>query len=718
MDIQNSKTFTLPFHGRDIHITKADIAQNANAAIIGQYGDTAVMVTVVMGKQDRPIDFFPLTVDYEERFYAAGKIIGSRFVRREGRPSQDAVLSGRLIDRTIRPLFDDRLRRDVQVVVTILSYDEENDPDFIALLTASIALSVSDIPWAGPVAGIRLSQAETGIRINPLNSELAQALSQEGGFEAFFSGTENRINMIELAGKNVSDDVAKTIFETSQNEIKNLIAFQKTIISEIGKPKATIAVKTVDEKLEAEIRSFAYAKLEAIPYIKDGNEREAAYGALKAELIAHLTEKELDPKDTDIVWEELINEIVHKNILEKEQRPDGRGMNEIRPLDARVALLPRLHGSALFTRGQTQSLAVTTLAAPGSEQIVETMEITGKRRFMLHYNFPPYSTGEIGRMGMPGRREIGHGALAEKALKSMIPSQEKFPYTIRIVSEILSSNGSSSMASVCAGTLSLMDAGVPIEHPVAGIAIGLATRQGYDRANASDEFKIMTDIQGPEDHYGDMDLKIAGTRIGITAMQMDVKVEGITAAMFAQGLIQAKEARMQILDLIEKTLPAPRPQLSKFAPIIMTLQIKPAQIGMVIGPGGKMINGIIADYGLQTIDISEDGNVFIAGDGAEKVQKAYDFIKDMTREFEVGEVVTGPIVKIFEFGAILDLGGGKDGMIHVSEIQNGFVKNAGDILKVGQTVTAKIIRIEESGKIGLSMKVLQPKGPTPQEPAK
>lgn len=707
MDIQNKKEFTLPFFGRELKFTISDIAGQANAAVIGQYGDTSVLVTAVMGKQDKQTDYFPLTVDYEERFYAAGKIIGSRFIRREGRPSDMAVLSGRLIDRSVRPLFNAKLRRDVQLVVTILSYDDQNDPDFLALMTASLTLAISDIPWDGPVAGVRVLGTKEGIVFNPLNEQITAEMEKEGSFASFFSGTENRINMIEFEGKEAKEDDAKKVFLQSLDEIKKLISFQKEIVSKIGKKKSEVVLFTYDQKLVEEIKNFSYKKLESALYIESKSERQNSISAVKEELIEHLKTLQFeDLTKLEYIWEDFINEIVHKNVLTSDKRPDLRKLDQIRPLQAYVGLFKRLHGSALFFRGETQSLAVTTLAAPGSEQLVETMETSMKRRFMLHYNFPPYSTGETGRVGMPGRREIGHGALAEKALRYVIPSQDEFPYTIRIVSEILSSNGSSSMASTCAGTLSLMDAGVPIKKPVAGIAMGLMTHQGYEENSKSDEFKVLTDIQGPEDHYGDMDLKIAGTRDGITAMQMDVKVEGIDEKIFVQAMTQAKKARNEILDLIEKTIPAPRKELSSYAPIIMSVNVKPYQIGMVIGPGGKMINGMIEDFKLQTIDIDDSGKVFIAADSADKARAAAEFIKGMTHEFEVGEIIEGKIIKLLDFGAIVDLGGGRDGMIHISEAKNGFVKQITDVFKMDQAVKAKIIKVEENGKVGLSVKAL------------
>jgi len=706
MNIPHKKEFSLELFGRTLSFTISDLASQANASVVGQYGDTVVLVTAVMGNQDRATDFFPLTVDYEERFYAAGKVLGSRFVRREGRPSDLAVLSGRLIDRSIRPLFDQRLRREVQVVVTILSFDEENDPDFVALATASLALAISDIPWKGPIAGMRLMKADGSFIYNPTYQQSETVLEKNGSFEAFFSGTAGRINMIELLGNEASEADVEEGFVNAHEEIKKLITFQESIIKEIGKPKTSIVLTQEDPALVDAVRSFAHDRLQEALYVVDKGERAKGLEVLRAELDEHLGGAGFeDLSGVEGVWENLVNEIVHINILEKEKRPDGRAMDQVRPLFASVGLFKRLHGSAFFSRGQTQSLAVTTLAAPGHEQLVETMESSTKRRFMLHYNFPPYSTGEVKRMGSPGRREIGHGALAEKALRPMIPSQEEFPYTIRLVSEIVSSNGSSSMASVCAGTLSLMDAGVPIKKPVAGIAMGLVTHQGYNEVATSDAFKIMTDIQGPEDHYGDMDLKVAGTRDGITAVQMDVKMEGLTRDMFVAALPMAQKARFEILDVIAGAIEAPRKELSEYAPVILTAMVKPEQIGMVIGSGGKTINGLIEEFGLESIDINEDGSVFVSASSAQKAQRAIEAIENMTKEYGVGDVVEGPIIKLLDFGAIVDLGGGQDGMIHVSEIKNGFVDKVSDFLKEGQVVKAKVVKMD-NGRISLSIKAL------------
>ena len=697
MDL-NKQQFSIDFAGQPLTLSVSKIGEQADAAVIGTYGDTSVLVTAVMGKQDKDINYFPLVVDYEEKFYAAGKIIGSRFVRREGRPSENAILSGRLIDRSIRPLFDHAMRRDVQLIITVLSYDEANDPDFIALLSASTALLISPIPWNGPIAGVRLARTADGKTIiNPTNQIFEE--NKNILFDAFISATSERINMIELGGNEAREkDIVET-FGEGHEEIKKLIEFQKEIAKKIGQAKIEIEIKKPSQELKEKISVFLNNKIEEALYIKDKTERQNRLHELKENLKQYLLSESISEfEDMETIWEEEIDKLVHKNILESGKRPDGRQLDQVRELYAEAGILKRLHGSALFFRGNTQALAVTTLAAPGAEQLVETMEVSGKRRFMLHYNFPPYSVGETGRMGGVGRREVGHGNLAEKAVKSLIPSTDEFPYTIRVVSEILSSNGSSSMASVCAASMSLMDAGVPIKKPAAGIAMGLMSSE-------DGRYKILTDIQGPEDHYGDMDCKVAGTADGITAMQMDVKIEGITPKILEEVLEQSKKARLEILDFIGKAISKPRPEISAYAPRVLTIDILPEQIGEVIGPGGKMINTIIKETGVTTIDIEQTGRIFITAESLEKAQAALRQIQSLTRTFQIGEIIEGKIIKILEFGAIVDLGGGKDGMIHVSELKEGFVKKVEDVVKLGDIVKAKIIKIE-NGRIGLSMKAI------------
>ncbi len=702
------KKYSVEVGSKTLTLEVSSLAEQANAAVLAKYGDTAVLVTAVMGSSDAPLDYLPLKVDYEERFYAAGKIIGSRFIRREGRPSEEATLAGRLVDRTIRPLFDHRIRREIQVVTTVLAYDEENEPEFLGLMATSLALGISDIPWNGPVAGVRVAKIGGEFVVNPNNSELRKpdppdrtgsAVRAGWKFDAFVSGPKGRINMVELAGDEAKETDVLAAFELAQKEIDRLTEFENQIVKEIGKSKVQVKLSEPEPELKAAVEEFLKDKLQDALYGENKMERAAKQAALKEALLAHLAAmvEKVDVKAVNFLWDDAVDRLVHENILGSDRRPDGRGLAELRKLDGEIGLFNRTHGSALFVRGNTQALAVTTLAAPGAEQLIETMETTGKRRFMLHYNFPPYSVGEIGFFRGPGRREIGHGSLAEKALRPLIPPVDKFPYTIRVVSEILSSNGSSSMATVSASSMALMDAGVPIRKPAAGIAMGLMMDDG-------DNFKVLTDIQGPEDHYGDMDFKIAGTDEGVNSVQLDVKIHGLTMPMIQKTLEQAREARLQILEFMRTLIAAPREEVSKYAPYIVQLKINPAKIGLVIGPGGKMINGLIRDLGLATIDIEEDGSVFIAATDRSKADEAASQIKALTREFAVGEMVQGRVIKTLDFGAIVDLGGGQDGMIHVSELKNGFVKNVSDVLNVGNFVTAKVIRVEENGKIALSLK--------------
>jgi polyribonucleotide nucleotidyltransferase len=703
------KQFSVEIAGKTLTIEVSALAEQANAAVIAKYGETVVLATAVMGRKDVELDYLPLKVDYEEKFYAAGKILGSRYVRREGRSSEEAILAGRLVDRTIRPLFNNNMRREIQVVVTVLQIDEQNDPEFVGLLGVSTALFISDIPWGGPVAGVRVAQKtdDKQFVINPDNSAVIEPNLPI--FDAFVSGSKDRINMIELGGLDAQESDVVAGFKLAQTEINKLVAFQEQIQKEIGKPKAEVAVVEPDADIKAEVQSFLADKLEDAIYKPTKVEHTTAVGALNHALNVHIKEKfgtvkeKINWKGVEALFEEMVNQTVHKNVLEKERRPDGRKLDEVRALDAEVGLFSRTHGSALFVRGNTQALAITTLAAPGAEQMIETMETTGKRRFMLHYNFPPFSVGEVGSFRGPGRREIGHGNLARKSLERLIPSKEEFPYTIRVVSEIMSSNGSSSQATVCASSLSLMDAGVPLKKPAAGIAMGLMMAFNADGSADVNNYKVLTDIQGPEDHHGDMDLKVAGTDDGVTGMQMDVKVDGLTIELLEKAFAQARDARIHILKTIKATLPAPRTEISPFVPKIRQFKIDPAKIGTVIGPGGKMINGLIAKYELAGIDIEEDGGVYVSGVDLAKVEAAVAEILGMTKEWKVGEIVEGPIVKILEFGAIVDLGGGADGMIHVSELKQGFVKNVEDVVHLGDHVRAKIIKAE-NGKIGLSLK--------------
>ncbi len=697
MELQR-KSFETEIGGKTLKLEVSKVAEQANSAVIGKYGDTTVLATVVIGGEDRDIDYMPLSVDYEERFYAVGKILGSRFLRREGRPSDEAILSGRLVDRAIRPLFNNRMRRDVQVVVTIMSFDEEHDPDLVALNTVSAAILSSNIPWKGPVGGVKVAKIDGQIVLNPKLSELAKGKVE---FETFVAGSRDKINMIELSGDDAKEDDIMEAFKLASKEINKILDFQEKFQKEVGREKININLKEPSIDLKKAVNDFLSGKLEKAIYVKGKTERETNLAEVKEALKSHLKESEIIEVDSAAVnhlFEEAVDVMVHEKILKEDLRPDSRKLDEVRELYGEINFLPRTHGSALFIRGNTQALGVVTLAAPGSEQLIETIEQSGKKRFMLHYNFPPYSVGETGRVGAPGRREIGHGALAEKAVRPLIPSKEDFPYTIRVVSEVLSSNGSSSMATVCASVMALMDAGVPIKKSAAGIAMGLM----MDEAG---KYKVLTDIQGPEDHYGDMDLKVAGTRDGVNAIQMDVKIDGVSFEILEKSFLQAKQARHHILDHIDGVIKSPKAELSAYAPRVLTFNIDPEKIGEVIGPGGKMINGIIARTGAITIDIEQTGLVYIAG-SKESATAALEEVKNIVKEFKIGEIIEGPIIKILDFGAIVDLGGGRDGMIHVSELKDGFVEKVTDVVKLGEIVKVKIIKAD-NGKVGLSLKQLQ-----------
>jgi polyribonucleotide nucleotidyltransferase len=694
----NRKQFSTEVAGKPLTFEVSRIAEQANAAVIGKYGETIVLVTTVMSKEDKNMNYMPLIVDYEEKFYAAGKILGSRYMRREGKSSDEATLTARMIDRTIRPLFDQNIRRDMQIIVTILSFDGENDPDFVALATTSVALAISDIPWAGPIGGIRIAKIADKYVVNPTISQLAEGFD----LECVVTGPKNRINMIELEGKQVQEEEIEKAFELGQKEINKLIKFQEEVIKEIGKEKANLEIAQPDSELIKKVEGFLENKLEEAMYVADKDKSRENLSVLHKEMTAMLEgddHKEEELAFAGQIFEKSLDNLFHQNIIENEKRPDGRKIDEVRDLYAEVGLFERQHGSALFARGSTQSLGVTTLASPGEAQQIDSLEFQGKKNFFLHYNFPPYSTGETGWMRGPGRREIGHGALAEKALKNVIPDQSEFPYTIRLVSEILSSNGSSSMASVCASSMSLMDAGVPIKNQVAGIAMGLAI-------NEKGDYKVLTDIQGPEDHHGDMDFKVAGTKDGITTVQLDVKVDGLTADIIKDTLSQAKKARLHILEALDKAIKEPRKEVSKHAPTIVITTIDPDKIGAVVGSGGKTINKIIEDTGATTIDIDQSGEVYIAADTTEAAEAAKKIVDDLTHEYKVGEIVEGKIVKILEFGAILEFGYNSDGMIHVSELKDGFVKKVEDVVKEGDFVRAKIIKTER-GKVSLSLKGLK-----------
>jgi polyribonucleotide nucleotidyltransferase len=694
--------FNLEIGGKKLEVEIRGLAEKANGSCLVRYGDTVVLGTVVMSDQEREgIDFFPLTVEYEERFYAAGKILGSRFIRRESRPSDEAILTARAIDRAIRPRFPEDLRREVQVIVTCLSWDGENDSDIIGLLASSIALSISDIPWSGPLACLRVGKKDKGFVLNPTYQER----ETENGLDLVLAGIESSqgllLNMIEMKGEEVEEKTILQAYNFAQPFLKKLIDFQKEITQKEGKEKIAIEKTPADPELEKDVLEFLGDKLEKALYGK-GPDGAGAVNDLKEDLAYFIEGKYPGlgkTKQARNFFEKEVEKLVHQNIIKKEKRVDGRKLEEIRELQAEVGLLPRTHGSGLFIRGETKALSILTLGSPSDVRLLEGMEIRGKKRFMHHYNFPPYSSGEVKPMRGPGRREIGHGMLAEKALLSLVPTFEEFPYTMRVVTEILSSNGSTSMASVSAASLALMDAGVPIKRPAAGIAIGLMT-------DGKGNYKLLSDIQGPEDHHGDMDFKVAGTKEGITAMQMDVKIEGINDKILKEALELGKKSRLQILDKISKVLSKPRPELSPWAPRIYVLQIKPEKIREVIGPGGKVINEIIEKCEVS-IDIEDSGRVFVTAEKEEAAKKAVAWIKNITREVKVGEIFQGKVKRILNFGAFVEILPGQEGLVHISQLAPYRVEKVEDVVKVGDVVPVRVISIDEQGRINLSMKEMK-----------
>ncbi len=711
------ETFKLEIGGKELKVEIRNLAEQASGNVLVQYGDTLVLATAVMSKNESEgAGFFPLTVDYEERFYAAGKILGSRYLRRESRPSDEAILTSRFIDRAIRPCFPQNLKREVQVVVTCLSWDGENDPDIIGLIAASLALSISDIPWSGPIAALRIGKGEEKFILNPTYAEreksnLDFAVTGMSSPSARFLGNKDNddvlISMMELEGDEIEESVVVEAIESAKPYLKKLIDFQKEIAEKVGKEKIKINEPPQDPELEKEIKDFLGDRLENALYQKDKAERMDDVNQLKDELIYHIRRKypasmgEENKSSSSSsaaarIFEEEINRLVHKNAIASEKRPDGRKIDEIRKIQVEVGLLPRTHGSGLFCRGITHALSILTLGAPSDVKLLEGMEVTGKKRFMHHYNFPPYSSGEIKPLRGPGRREIGHGMLAEKALFPLIPSFDEFPYTMRIVTEILSSNGSTSMASVSSSILALMDAGVPIKKQAAGIALGLMQ-------DGKGNYKILTDIQGPEDHHGDMDFKIAGTKDGITAIQMDVKIEGIGEEILKEALARGKRARLQILDEMSKVISSSRPELSPYAPRIIILQINPEKIREVIGPGGKIINEIIEECGVS-IDIEDSGRIFITAEKETAGIKAADWIKNITREVKVGEIFQGKVQRILDFGAFVEILPGQDGLVHISQLADYRVNKVEDIVKIGDIIPVKVISIDEQGRINLSLK--------------
>ncbi len=699
--MKNEKKWSLQLGGRDLTISTGVYAGQANGAVTAQYGDTVVLATAVMSKtagQSR--GYFPLMVDYEERYYAAGKIKGSRFIKREGRPSEDAVLSGRAVDRTVRPLFDARMRNEVQVIATTLSFDGENDPDLVAMIAASAALAISDIPWNGPIAAVRVGKTNGDFILNPSTEERE---SKDNKLDLLVSGTKEKINMIEAGAQEITEEEMSAAFQFGFESVRKIASFIEDIRKEIGKPKAKPALLSGPVGFDEDVKSFLHTSglSDALFATVAKEEKEASIKAIEEKLKVYVAEKYPDEaaglgEITAMVMDEFSDEVLHEKILKEKTRPDGRGVDEIRPIWCEVGVLPRTHGSGVFTRGETQALTVTTLGAPGDKMIVDTMEVDMKKHYMHFYNFPPYSVGEVRPMRGPGRREIGHGALAEKALLPVLPSLEEFPYTILLVSEVLSSNGSSSMASTCGSTLSLMDAGVPIRKPVAGVAMGIIT--GKDG-----EYQVLSDIQGLEDHFGDMDFKVAGTRDGITAMQMDVKIDGLTPEVLGKAIVQAKASRMFILGKMLETMPQVRKEMSPYAPRIITLHINPEKIRDVIGPGGKMINRIIDETGVE-IDIEDDGSVFITSTDETSAKEAVEWISNITREVKAGELFQGRITRIMNFGAFAEVLPNQEGLIHISELADHRVEKVEDVVKVGDIVPVIVKEIDDQGRINLSHK--------------
>ena len=700
-----TKTYETDYCGKKLKAEISDLADQANGSVLVRYGETVVFATAVISKNKREgIDFFPLTVDYEEKFYAAGKIMGSRFIKREGRPSEEAILTARIIDRTIRPLFDRRLRNEIQVVVLALSVDGKNDSDIPAIIAASLALGISDIPWGGPVGAARVGQVDGQFVFNPTYEE-----REKSTMDIAVCGKDGKVNMVEAGAKEIAEEVAVKGIEGALAEIAKMEEFQKKIIKEIGKEKIKIEIKDKPKEAVALFEKNILPKLEAVLYssAQSGQARKKPdIDPLKKEwmelLKAGANEEFLTFADE--IFEDGVDELVRNKVIDapkgQEKRQDGRRTDEVRSLHASVDLLPALHGSAVFYRGNTHILSTVTLGGPQDAQLIEGMEVQTIKHFMHHYNFPPFSVGEIGRMGSPGRREIGHGALVEKALLPVLPPKSDFPYTIRVVSEAMASNGSTSQGSICASTLALMDAGVPIKNPVAGISMGLMMRNDK-------EYRVLTDIQGFEDHFGDMDFKCAGTKDGITAIQLDIKVGGIPLDALKEAFAQAKVVRDEILAVMLKAIPEPRKDLSPTAPRIIKMMINPDKIREVIGPGGKMINSIIDKTGAE-IDIEQDGSVYITGKNLKEADEAKKIIEGLTHEYAVDELVSGPVTRLFDFGAMVEIGPMQEGLVHISELAPFRVNKVTDMVNLGDTVKAKIISIDEKGRVNLSIKQLDP----------
>lgn len=694
--------------GKTWTFSTGKLAPQASGSVLVRVGDTVVMATVVMSDKVRDgIDYLPLLVDYEEKLYAAGKIKGSRWVKREGRPSDEAILSGRIIDRSLRPMFDSKIRNDIQVVATVLSVDGENDPDIIGLNAAAAAIEISNVPWDGPIAGVRVGKIDDQWVLNPSFTQT----ENESDLDLIVSGTADHIIMVEAGAKEVTEDDMLKAIEFAQAAIKDVLAGIKDLSGQVSPSKRRLTLFAPSEQIRTKVATYESKFQEAL-FQPEKAGRDEALNVLREQVVSEVAgEDEKLEVEANYLFDELMKKLIQRAILKQEKRVDGRSLDQIRPISCEVGLLPRVHGSGLFQRGETQVLTTVTLGGPGDEQILEDIETEEerKKRYMHHYNMPGFSVGEVAPMRSPGRREIGHGALAERALEPMIPPKETFPYTLRLVSEVLSSNGSTSMGSTCGSTLALMDAGVPIKSPVAGIAMGLVMD------TSSGQYKILTDIQGIEDGNGHMDFKVAGTKEGITALQMDIKVKGLTLEILTDALHTAKAGRMTIMDKILQAIPKARAEMSPFAPRIVSFKINPEKIREVIGPGGKVINAIIAETGVK-IDIEDDGTVMVTSVNQDASKKAVEWINNLTREVKVGEEFQGRITRLMDFGAFAEVLPGQEGLIHISEMAPHRVEKVSDVVKVGDVVPVKVVNIDDLGRINLSMKALLPGGDVERPP--
>lgn len=684
--------FTYELGGRTLTVEYGKMAKQANAAVLVRYGETAVLSTVTASNTPSHLDFFPLTVNYEERLYAVGKIPGG-FIKREGRPSEKAILASRLIDRPIRPLFPEGFRNEVQVVNIVMSVDQDCSSEVAAMIGTSIALSISDVPFNGPIGGVIVGRINGEFVLNPTIKQMT-----ESDIHLVVAGTKDAINMVEAGAQEVPEEVMLAAIMFGHDHIRSIVEFIETVQAKVGKEKMEVVLHSVDAEIDGMVREYAMNRLVEAVRIEEKQARSEAIDAIKEETKEHFAE--IFPEQEKAISEVLytiVKDEVRRLITHDKIRPDGRAIQEIRPISSEVNLLSRTHGSGLFTRGQTQALSICTLGALGDVQILDGLGIEETKRFMHHYNFPPFSVGEARPLRPPGRREIGHGALGERALEPVIPSEEVFPYTIRLVSEVLESNGSTSQASICASTLAMMDAGVPIKAPVAGIAMGLV--------KSGEHVSVLSDIQGMEDHLGDMDFKVAGTRVGVTALQMDIKIEGIDRQILQQALQQAREGRMHILDRMEEAITTPRGSLSPFAPKILTMKIHPDKIRDVIGAGGKIINKIIEETGVK-IDIEQDGRIFIASVDEPMNQKAKQIIEDIVREVAIGQTYLGTVKRIEKFGAFVEVFNGKEGLVHISQLSEERVGKVEDVVAIGDQIMVKVVEIDNQGRINLSRKVL------------